>query len=126
MTLSAAWGRRTLLAPVLLTLAVAPSGCGGGTHEEGGPTVNRADVEEAIRDEYEQELRADPAVIDAGSYNVRVSTVDCVMNGDSEAKCVAEVNGILRGRATIDVTIDGDRYLWETDGGTVVPNPDGA
>lgn len=82
----------------------------------GGHSVDVAEMEEDIRSAYQEQLRDEAADRDV-SPDLDVVSVECVRKGDSEARCFAEVDGSLRGRTGIDVTIDKDgEYIWEAEG----------
>lgn len=100
------------LVTALAVAAMGPalSACGS------SDSVGTAEMEQGIKEDYSKQVsqQAKKAGIDGP---LRVESVDCIKKGNRAARCVAVVAGSLEGRVPIDVTIDGQEYLWETDDG---------
>lgn len=90
-------------------------------------SLNTGQLERGIRGDYQKQVSAQVRK-EGISGNVRVDKVDCIKKGAHAARCFATVSGAVDGRVPINVTIDGKKYLWETDEkglGTLTPTATG-
>lgn len=92
----------TKLAGAVLTAAFMVTGCGGSSTDLG-------DMESEIQTGLTSQLQGE-------AVTVSVSSVDCVRRGDDAARCIAQLTGDAEASVPVDVSIDGDEFLWEVSG----------
>lgn len=115
--------RRGWIAAVILALVIALLGNTSRIGDLFQDDIDVAQMESEIRSAYEQQLQTDARR--AGLREpVNVLSVDCITKGDHDARCIAEVDGGLRGSAemTVDIGDDG-RYLWKATASDLQPSP---
>ena len=108
--------RRTMAGTGLVAV-MALGGCGD------GGSVEISEIESGIQRDYQRQITQQARELDLGEVVVR--SVECVRRGDDAARCFAELDGATTVRQGIDVTIDGEEFLWEAEAdplATLVPD----